>query len=167
VGHLILMAIVLLAALAILLAVLISSKLPWLVKTVMTTGSLGIVWGFYFSIFGMLGFPVLAAVPPKFTYLASNIAEPSKTDAGHIDLWQIAHGEVNPRALRFPYSKNMHEKMVQAEAKKKGGDGEEGGDVEMEAKETKGGGRAVAGPDGQVMELDFVPPPNTLPRKGG
>lgn len=92
----------------------------------------------FFTVKGLLGYPTTDLPKTKFTYLAHLSNEPIS-----IYYWLMVHGEEQPRAFIFPYTKKDKENAdkaenlsglgiyVEGELAADGGNGEEGGEEGM------------------------------------
>ncbi|MDX1541719.1 MAG: hypothetical protein R3349_09980 [Geminicoccaceae bacterium] len=145
-----------------LLSLNLRSGWRWPVKAaaIVTTGLF--VVAFFIGLGALLGWPTSRALPEHFTLHASLVREPSKAagDPGAIYLWLSPIGEESaeprpPRAHRLPYSRELHERLARAEAKRAGGRSIEGRRTEADR---------TASTTSQQIEL-FEAPPLALPPK--
>jgi hypothetical protein len=137
-------------------------------KAALTVSSLAMFATFYLGYIAAMGWPVAAALPEKFKFLAAEVHEPDADvgDQGYILLWARPTDERDPRAYRLPYSRSLHEQMEEARQR-----GQHGMPVYMMRKGRKGGTlypnlRPDTHFDNQE-KLDFIPPPSTAPPKEG
>lgn len=144
----------------------IYSRLHWVAKAIMIAASLFVAAAMYETFQGALGWPVGDAMPKKFKFISVVVVEPTREPAtpGAIYLWYKDPNHVEPRSIKLPYSRPMHEQMAQAQKKAEQGRG----GVYMEKKGTKKKSDKPQASDNQVEEVeipDFVPPPSTMPEK--
>ena len=116
---------------------------------------------FFLGLGALLGWPTSRALPEHFTLHASLVHEPSKVagDPGAIYLWLSPVDEERsepapPRAHRLPYSRDLHERLARAEARRSDGQ-------RIEGRRT---GDERTASTSQQIEL-FEAPPVTLPPK--
>lgn len=144
---------------------LLYARLPWLVKATGIALALLVTGGFALSYRATLGWPVALVPPTQFRLAWAQVNEPSAVadDPGAIYLWLVpVHGRV-PRAMQLPYSKQLRDQLFQARKKRA-----QGADVYMSLRRVSG--QRLAGTDIQLaarqqLRLDFVPPPDTVPKK--
>ena len=97
----------------------------WSFKAAVIAVSAGVMIVFYFSLVGLLGWPTpFNSSEQELILIHAVIEEPGKSSAtgGNIYLWTRSkeQGSV-PRALRFPYRRDLHESVANALHKKDGG----------------------------------------------
>ena len=97
----------------------------WSFKAAVITVSAGIMIIFYFSLVGLLGWPTpFNSSEQELILIHAVIEEPGKSSAagGNIYLWTRSNEQGSvPRALRFPYRRDLHESVTDALRKKDGG----------------------------------------------
>jgi hypothetical protein len=157
----------------------IHSRAHWMMKALLIGLILPFGWSFYTGLSDLLGFPVAARAPEEFRYIASLVREPTRSEEGAIFVWIVAENPL-PRAILLPYSKQLRDKMNEAKKRsatepvfmgrrrRDGGAAQtEGGtQAETDALRSAGSqGTARNGSPGSGLTYDFVPPPDTLPRK--
>lgn len=93
-----------------LLSLNFTSLWRWWVKLAAIALTVAACAGSYFAIIAMLGWPTDAAIPHRFSLLATRIVEPGivRGDSGHIYLWieEIDESQVvisQPRAYEVPF----------------------------------------------------------------
>lgn len=148
-------------ALLLLLVAVIGSGLRWQLKALLILSSLLAVWAGHHSWVTSLGWAVPDTPSHRMQVLAFEIREPTRATAGAIWIWYIPEGREEPRAIRLPYSREMHERVQRARAAIEAGE-----EVHMQRPDRHGGREGREGPESaQQVPLDFIPPPQTLPRK--
>lgn len=106
-----------------LLSLNLYSTWSWQVKagTIVVTTAFYIVT--YLSFPPLLGWPAQQRPPDNFRLIAAHVQQPDKVsgDEGAIYLWLAQIDDLSrnapPRAFEFPYSNNLYEKIVAANAK--------------------------------------------------
>ena len=100
----------------------------WPIKALAIALTGAFVVTFFVGLGTLLGWPTERPLPERFTLHASLVHEPSKVagDSGAIYLWlspiDSAEDETGPpRAHQLPYSRELHERLARAEAKRAGG----------------------------------------------
>lgn len=138
------------------LLILISDRVNWMVKVVPIVACMLIVWAFYETIVGLLGYPVATTPEGSFRIVGLQVREPSTVEPGNIWVWTFVQGDDQPRAFALPYSKKLQEQGEEIRQKLASGR-----PVQGRFKKKDGGDSLQATPD-----LDLIPPPDTLPVKG-
>lgn len=106
-----------------LLSINLYSKWAWPVKamTIIITSAFYIVS--YYSFPPLLGWPTSAYPPEQFRLIATHVSQPDKElgKEGSIYLWLTEIKNMTdtpePRAYRFEYSNELHEKIISVKAK--------------------------------------------------
>lgn len=143
------------------------SRIHWLAKGFLITISVVASALTFYSYRAMQGWPVSDSAPEKMMLVGAFVEEPDPALAtpGAIYLWYKDYRHPDPRAIRLPYSKDLHRQMNKAQAAIGAGK-----PVHMAAKkatERKGKpGSPASTYDDDESPIDFVPPPSTLPDKG-
>lgn len=143
------------------------SRIHWLAKAALiitTTAMLGL---FHYGFLASMGWAVAAKPPAEFQFLWADIREPvPDRDAGAIWIWLrplVDQRPGEPRAVRLPYSRPLHEKIEQARQQ-----GKEGQPVFMREQGQSPQatfGNNFYGGDEAGLVVDFIPPPSTAPAK--
>lgn len=173
----------------ILLIGVIYSRLHWAAKSGFIIMSLVCACMSFVTFRAALGWPVkLPKAPSEFQFVYGAAREPiaGRGDPGAIYLWIMEPGSKEPRSVQIPYTRENHKKVEQAKKKvnegktvymKSGGedgddDGEPGQKGQSKGKQGKKGkesgaknGQSGADDDDSDGQIDFIPPPNTLPEK--
>ncbi len=117
----------------------------------------------YFSLLDLPGWPSAAPLPEEFLLLGAEVREPDKRrrTAGAIYLWARATGDADaqPRAYRLPYSRALHEAVLEAQTRRASGS-HQAGRVES----APGSGAGSVDPSEPGIRF-FEPPRSTLPEK--
>ena len=137
-----------------LLSINLYSKWPWHLKA----GAIVITSAFYvityFSFPALLGWPTTQDPPTQFRLLAAHVEQPDKekNTAGIIYLWLSKINNMtdlsDPRAYEFDYSPELHEKIINVNAKLDNniaqiGEFKEPDDAFAEVTEQKRGGKSI------------------------
>ena len=167
----------------ILLLMLRYAAIHWCLKAALTVSSIIVVLMFHQGLVMSMGWP--ADLRPDCTMLiaGSDIREPGQDTPGIIYLWFVdvdaameTHTAGTPRSIHMPYSKDTHEKLAQAAknaasgipsymkfgASGLGGVPAQGSGMQGDPA-ARGAGQGLAGEG----EINFVPPPSSLPKKAG
>ena len=129
--------------------------------------------GSYFYLDSLFGYPVSKSNESGFFLLNYHVG----IEEEDIYLWVILNEETKPKAIRLPYSTEMHEQLEEAKQKMKEGrkiTGEFNADVDISGNENVEGGlkESAGGTDKSrggaftLMELDLtsqLPPKDYLP----
>lgn len=103
----------------------INSAWSWGFKAAVIMLSAGIMIVCYFSLVGLLGWPTpFNAGQQDLVLIHAVVEEPGKSDTepGSIYLWTRSNQEGSaPRALRFPYRRDLHETVSAALQRKRDG----------------------------------------------
>ncbi len=114
----------LIALAALLLNLSVHTRWPWPVKAVAIGVVFAAVAGAYFSVKGLLGWPVRESIPARLQVLAVDVVEPDKQQRipGAVYVWAKA-GESNqpPRAYAFAYSEALHAAAADAQGRMRAG----------------------------------------------
>jgi hypothetical protein len=162
---------------ALLLLGIIYGRFHWTIKALLVVSSLLFCSFDYKAYQDTLGYPVFVSPPETFQFYFGLVQEPSR-DPGKIYLWISIPNQKEPRVIEIPYSKRNRDTTASAKEKVKRGE-----QVYMSMKSKQGKGDAD-GNNGQPGEgkatghsgntvpydlkdnvLDFVPPPDTVPKK--
>ncbi len=106
-----------------LLSLNLYSKWPWPVKafTIVLTSAFYIIT--YFSFPPLLGWPTTENPPEQFRLISAHVAQPNKEtgDDGAVYLWLTEIENMSttgePRAYQVPYSNELHERIINVNAK--------------------------------------------------
>ena len=141
---------------ALLLALaLVFSKWPNWLKGLLAVGVTGFYFWGYASVHSLLGIPSTDALPEKFVMIAAIVDEPRPKFDGALYL--------QPRAYKLPYSRPVHEMIV--EGMRKGRDGvNQMGTAEARPGDGKGSGWLKPGNDEQEVKIMDLPTPH-VPEK--
>ena len=173
--------------LAIMFCTIIIGRGHWFIKVLLIASSLYFTIALHFALKGLTGWPCEGDLPEQFLIHYSLVREPDKKggDPGEIIIWHTALNEElevssegtaswlkpfgiaghpgDPRAVRVPYSRKLHEQMSEANQKSAQGrpmigrSGGEGG----KRKGRKGDGSSSR--DDEIILHDL--PPAKLPEK--
>jgi hypothetical protein len=153
-----------LALVVLLLSLNLRSDWPWPVKAAAITLSVGFCVAAFAALEAMLGWPTAAAPPARFQLHAALVDESNRLSSspGTIYLWlspRDAEGLASgpPRAFALPYSRELHEETVRAQAQLQDGRRVQGV-AARKVNENHNGQRSIQ------VEL-FEAPPALLPRK--
>ena len=106
-----------------LLSINLYSKWSWQVKaiTIILTSVFYVVT--YYSFPPLLGWPTTQAPPPQFRMIAAHVVQPNKETGqeGAVYLWLSEIEDMvsrpEPRSYKFSYSNELHEKIINVNAK--------------------------------------------------
>lgn len=108
-----------------LVAIGLSAAWRWELKAAVIVFSTGVMISCYFSLVGLLGWPTpFNAGDPEQVLIHAFVEEPEKTVSagGSIYLWVRSNEKGStPRALYFPYRRELHETVIAALQRKNGG----------------------------------------------
>lgn len=145
----------------ILLIGVIHSRLGWVTKALMIGASLIVAGLSYSTYVRNLGWAVVDEPPALFQILGAVVREPNQKDPGAIYIWYKEQGQMEPRSIKMPYSKDLHKQMNKAKGMMEAG-------RPVFAKGKKGNKPKVKGEANDAESktiMDFVPPPQTIPDK--
>ena len=116
-----------------LLSMALSSRFSWWVKAVAIVVASVFYVEVFFATKGLLGWPGVGTLPPRFQLLWTRVVEPDPkiSDPGAIFLWVEAVDENNvpagiPRAYRLPYTKPLADRSLKARDEIMSGNPQEG-----------------------------------------
>ena len=149
---------------AVLLALaLVFSNWPRWLKGLLALGvTVFYFWG-YMSVHSLLGIPSTDALPERFVMIAAIVDEPRPKLAGALYVWitpiEEGQGVIQPKAYKLPYSRPVHEMIV--EGMRKGRDGvNQMGVAEAKPGNGKGSGWLKPGNDEQEVKIMDLPTPH-------
>jgi hypothetical protein len=153
-------------ALLLALALVFSKWTNWL-KGFLAVAVTGFYFWGYSSVHSLLGIPSSDALPERFVMIAAIVDEPRPKFAGALYLWvtpiEEGQGVLQPRAYKLPYSRPVHEMIV--EGMRKGRDGvNQMGTAEAKPGDGKGLGWLKPGNDEQEVKIMDLPTPQ-VPEK--
>ncbi len=147
-----------------LLSLNLRSDWRWPIKASAIALSVAVLVLGFRSVEAMLGWPTEATPPPRFQLHAAIIDEPDRltSSQGAIYLWLSPRDDDGrpsgpPRAFALPYSRELHEQAVRAQARLQDGAAVEG---------VAGRPRDDSRPGGRSLQVElFEAPPVQLPPK--
>jgi hypothetical protein len=153
-------------ALLVALALVYSGWPRWL-KGLLALGITGFYFWGYTSVHSLLGIPSTDALPERFVMIAAIVDEPRPKFAGALYIWitpiEEGQGVLQPKAYKLPYSRPVHEMIV--EGMRKGRDGvNQMGVAEAKPGNGKGSGWLKPGNDEQEVKIMDLPTPH-VPEK--
>lgn len=168
---------------SILLLGVIYGRFHWILKAVLVVSSLLFCTVAYKGYQNTLGYPVFMSPPDTFRFYYAIVNEPNEYEKGSIFIWISFPHQKNPRVIEIPYSKKSRDMMAEAKERvkkgevvymaknKKNDEGQDGDKSKRGDKSGKGGSLQSNGGSNTVPyhlddeTLDFIPPPDTLPKK--
>jgi len=146
---------------------LVFSNWPRWLKGLLALGVTGFYFWGYGSVHSLLGIPSTDALPERFVMIAAVVEEPSPKYEGALYVWITPIEEnksvLQPRAYKLPYSRPVHEMIV--EGMRKGRDGvNQMGTAEAKAGNGKSSGWLKPGNDEQEVKIMDLPTPH-VPEK--
>ena len=143
------------------LAIVFSRWPAWL-KAILTAGVCAFYFFGYHSIYSLLGIPSSDALPERFLLIAAVVDEPTPKHAGAVYMWVTPIGEgkdqLEPRAYKLPYSRPVHERII--DGLKKGKQGvSQMGTAEVKSGNGKGSSWINPGNDEQEIKIQDLPAP--------
>ena len=164
----------------ILLLGILYGRFHWLLKSLLVVSSLVFCIFSYNAYVDILGYPANVEPTQVFRFYSGIVRDPnpSKNDKGAIYLWiNEGKGRVEPRSIELPFSKETRETIAKAEGKIKNGEivymSFQSGNISgnnPNGTQNGGSGQLSQGSGTNKSpysggRLDFVPPPDTLPKK--
>jgi hypothetical protein len=103
---------------ALLLLIVVYTRLPWLLKTGLILGSTAFFFLSFDAFTKLEGLPAVKPPPQQLLYVSTLVREPQGTDPGAIYLWvrPIIDGKASPvpQAFQIRYSRELHKRMNEA-----------------------------------------------------
>lgn len=142
---------------------LVFSKWPNWLKGLLAVGITGFYFWGYASVHSLLGIPSTDALPERFVMIAAIVDEPRPKFDGALYIWitpiEDGKGVLQPKAYKLPYTRPVHEMIV--EGMRKGRDGvNQMGVAEARPGDGKGSGWLKPGNDEQEVKIMDLPTPH-------
>ena len=116
----------------------------------------------WYALRDLQGWPATAPLPERFQLIAADVVEPSQRHRGEpeIRLWVVGEGESRPRAIRQPYSRQLHKMLHEARAKNLAGQPQTG-----VMRTDDGSGRGALLDGGRRLEFEDSPRSRLPPKR--
>src|ERR1035437_1301051 len=157
---------------------IIYGRFHWTIKALLVVSSLLFCSFDYSAYQNTLGYPVFVNPPETFQFYFGIVQEPDRVDSGRIYLWISIPNQKEPRVIEIPYSKRNRDTTASAKERVKKGEsvymsmkGKQDKQSEGDGNNGSPGNGASGHSDNNVpydlkdKVLDFVQPPDTVPKK--